>query len=69
MVLYIVYMTRFVVRATEMVALKCFSLMKKVISAAKIRHIDGMKSDVTKGAEIRFRLITMLTLFGSGFSM
>ena len=45
MELYNVYMTRFEVRATMIMASKCESSMKSATSAANIRQIDGIKSE------------------------
>ena len=49
--LYRVYMTRFDVRATIIIASKCDSSIKREISAANMRQTDGIKSDIQKGPE------------------
>ena len=68
-VLYKVYITRLMVRATDMVALKCDSSMKRVISAAKIRQIDGTKRDIQKGPVFLSMSIARWILFEFTFSM
>ena len=62
-------MTRLDVRATVMVALKCRSSIKSVISAAMIRHIEGMKSDSTKFPGSLSMCIDKIIFLGVGFSM
>ena len=49
--LYRVYMTRFDVRATMIIASKCDSSIKRQISAANMRQTEGIKSDNQKGPE------------------
>ena len=68
-VLYKVYITRLMVRATDMVALKCDSSMKRVISAAKMRQIDGTKRDIQKGPVFLSMSIARWILFEFTFSM
>ena len=60
--LYKVYMTRFEVRATMIIASKWDSPMNKVTSAAKIRQIEGMKRENQKGPDILSMLMTKLKL-------
>ena len=59
---YIVYSTRLAVSATVIVALKCFSLINKVISATNTKHIDGMKRDSQNEVLCLVRFITKMTL-------
>ena len=60
MELYNVYITRFEVRATMIMASKCESSMKSATSAANMRQIDGIKSENQNGPESRSSLITKL---------
>ena len=63
--MYIVYSTRLAVSATVIVALKCFSLINKVISATNTKHIDGMKRDSQNEVLCLVRFITKRTLLGA----
>ena len=52
--LYRVYITRLDVRATMIMASKWVSSMKRIISAAKTRQIDGINNDIQNGPESLF---------------
>ena len=60
MELYRVYMTRFEVRATMIIASKWEWSMKSATSAAKIRQIDGMKRENQNGPDRRCSVMTKL---------
>ena len=49
--LYKVYMTKFDVRETIIIASKCVSFMKRATSAATMRQIEGMKRENQNGPD------------------
>ena len=61
------YITRFEVRATMIMASKCESSINSATSAARIRQTEGMKSENQNGPESRSSLMTKFRLFESAF--